>query len=284
MTNRKGTTVNGVQFQSQLVGAGPINKHGDGVLQVSHRSPLYSGTVTVYQGLLHATASALSNAAVVLMEDAQYTDALTLNTNFTTVILRGGILLGEVVHYGVLEADGGGSVRPNFSRRIEHSRVTGTGTLTTPAGGYALAYCGVIAPGVSPSAAGTLAFDIGGGVQFAVGLTDAFATIEIDITGTGGVAGVDHDVVHISSLSTFSPDVVHLIVHGASSEEVTNWFLTTQQPYSADAAFASVVFTDGEGEVIYDTDARRIGAIVVPEPGLWAACAGLVLVRLKRRC
>lgn len=169
-----------------------------------------------------------------------------------------------------------------YSGRTLYGSLSGTGDVTIAGNTYLNLY-GAVKPG--GDTVGSLSLiKTGGNLQ--IGIAASRAQLHIDVAGSGGVPGVDHDYLLVrDTVAALNLSNIVLHAHGTGWQE-TNWFLevlgTNGLGYIG--TFFDVTNDTGKvSEVIYDTANRRVGLLVIPEPALLSGLALAMALGHRRR-
>jgi len=121
-------------------------------------------------------------------------------------------------------------------------------------------FTGSIAPGVD--GIGILTLDEQAGVT-ELGLPGGRLLLNIDVNGSGGVPGVDHDQVIVSNLDvSLTLDTIDLDIDGSLGGTATNWFLTVHSNLVNGTTFNSVTFGGAlSAQLVYDYANSRVGVV-----------------------
>ncbi|NLF39485.1 DNRLRE domain-containing protein [bacterium] len=121
-------------------------------------------------------------------------------------------------------------------------------------------FTGSIAPGVD--GIGILTLDEQAGVT-ELGLPGDRLLLNIDVNGSGGVPGVDHDQVIVSNLDvSLTLDTIDLDIDGSLGGTATNWFLTVHSNLVNGTTFNSVTFGGAlSAQLVYDYANSRVGVV-----------------------
>ncbi len=218
----------GCWFACQVTGPGAINKHGTNELRFSVYSPLYTGTVTVYQGNLSIySADVFTNAADVVVHAGTRLETRGISET-TPITLAGGMHYcgaGTNYHRGRVRVAADSWVEVPNPFRIEYwGELSGSHTLTKT-NWASVAMYGALSPGDAPAAAGMLTLDEMQGV-IEIGAPAAPVTVHIDVLGSGGIPGVDHDQLVLTNFgAALNLANIKVIIHGdGGGPDVTNWF------------------------------------------------------------
>ncbi|NLF38973.1 hypothetical protein GX586_05970 [bacterium] len=263
-------------------------------LRIACPSPNFTGTLVVdqYDAYFRATPAAITNARLV--KTVRGTGAYIENRQAPTFFplkLENGTRYhltsnGAGSHDGPLTAEGAVAIEADSTLTLS-ADVSGTGTvaMTGSTAGTGIArFTGSISPGAS---VGVLGFNENAGVLELGTAADAL-DLNIEITGAGGEAGVDHDQIVIQNLDTaLNLANLNVAFSGTAPGNVTNWFLVGNSIDTA-SDFASVDYGPGRTGAIFKEDGfdgvnDRVGAIVVPEPAaIGVALCAVVLCRRMR--
>jgi hypothetical protein len=273
-----------------LAGSATVNKYGNGIWQVENGDSPFDGVVNVYNGILTlgSNGGVLSNAAAVV---AHTGGQITMGTsysallNYTTpLVLNGGKIVNEAGERRLrnITVRSTGSTDPGWWTFTCDGVISGTGTFTSGGNGYFNIIGCDIKPGFST---GILNINRTG-ADFTFASNTLPVTLHIEVNGSGGVPGVNHDQVNVTGLQA-GKDVdlanVKVVFSGTGGGAATNWFFTANRMVS-DSILASVSNAPGlSSTIVYDYDGKRVGAIVIPEPALLLSLAvGMMLLRVRR--
>ncbi|NLF39513.1 hypothetical protein GX586_08715 [bacterium] len=283
----------GIEFDGNLVwmGSTVVTTRNEGtanqyIRMYNNISPNFTGEVVVeYNDLFFRNTIAITNTSLVRAGGTGYILNRETTTRFPVKLAQGGRyhLTGNGVgtHSGAIIAEGDVRVTTDNTLSLPGG-VSGTGTVYMTGSGGTARYTGSVSPGAS---VGMLGFNEDGGT-LQLGITGDNLLLNIEVTGNGGVPGIDHDQLVIQNLGT-ALDLANLDVafSGVASGQATNWFLVGN---AIDLAtdFASVEYGAGvSGTIVkedsFDGSNDRVGAILVPEPA--AALLGLAAVLALRR-
>mgnify|MGYP001283983940 CR=1 FL=1 len=283
ITNNDAYFVAAVPFS----GNGTIRVDGSGEFELPGGESPYTGTIHLYNRIsnLPNDAGALSNAAGIVVHSGSLLNLggsySALITHHAPLVLDGGKLGNNAGEHccANVKVTKDSNVSPWYWVTTFNGTIQGTGTVSqTDPGVFNVIGC-TVKPGFS---IGVVKFNRSGG-DFFFGSNALPAMLNIEIAGAGGVAGADYDQVEITG---YQRDLdlagVSTYISGTGSGMATNWFLVANRILdgstfnsTSNAAGLSVGY-------VYDYDNNRVGAIVMPEPAVALALAGLALL-LRRR-
>ena len=272
-----------------LAGNATLNKHGNGRWVIENGASSYSGTINLYNGQISLgnNAGILTNATAIVVHPggklSMGTQHIALQQYDAPVVLNGGLMQNDAGerHIRNVTLTASSSVDPAWWRLTFNGTIQGTGTLSVVANGTVSIFGANIKPGFS---IGVLNFHRTGS-DFYFTSNAAPTTLHIEVSGAGGVPGVDHDQVNVTGLQAERPvDLANLNVSfsGTGGAAATNWFFTANQIVNG-STLGSVSFASGmSGTVVYDYASGKVGAVVIPEPALALACAALLALLRPR--
>ncbi|MCX7004179.1 MAG: PEP-CTERM sorting domain-containing protein [bacterium] len=203
------------------------------------------------------------------------------------MVLNGGTMVNgssDERQYKNVSVRSTGGVDPGWGKSTFNGVISGTGTFSQAGDGELRILSCAIKPGFST---GILNFHRTKG-DFWFATNGAPVTLSIDVNGSGGVPGVNHDQVNVTGLQS-GKDVdlanVNVVFSGTGGGAETIWFFTANLIVNG-SVLASVSNAPGiSSTIVYDYPGNRVGAIVVPEPAalLALACGALLLGRRRSR-
>ena len=282
--------VDGLQIAGPLHGQGMITRSmaaaPGGYCSIMNRASTYSGLLRAHSGYsTYVYNNALSNAAGVAVSYNGSFGSYGVDTIRRITINTAGQLSysgGSAGNsYGDWFLNCTNAVFTAFAGRTLYGALEGTGIVTF-AGNTTITFLGAIRPGLG--GVGSLTFVRGSGTPV-LGSAASRAQLQIEISGSGGEPGVDHDYLKVQSLVAplnLSNIVLHVTGTGGTT---TNWFL--EAPGTGTIGFVGTFFsvTNAPGlhsQVFYDSDNRRVGVVAIPEPALLLVwLAGLLCARRR---
>lgn len=279
----------GLYLQGRLYGNGTITRGVSttvgGNCTITNPANEFTGLVRVhsrYQTYVYN--NALSNCAgVEVSHDGSfgcfgYDTTRTITFNTRGLLSFAGASAGN--SYGDWILNSTGVIFTIYAGRTLYGSLSGIGDVTIAGNSYLNLY-GAVKPG--GDTVGSLSLIKAAG-NFRLGIAASRAQLHIDVAGSGGVPGVDHDYLLVrDTVAAMDLSNIVLHAHGTGGQE-TNWFLEvlgTNGLGYVGTFFDVINDTGNVSEVIYDTANRRVGLLVIPEPALFSGLA--LAVALGRR-
>jgi hypothetical protein len=143
---------------------------------------------------------------------------------------------------------------------------------------------GSLSPGLPASDAGRLDMYENESSTLSLGQSAGDLVLNIDVTSSGGVGGVDHDQVNLVNMGApVNLGNIDLVVTNTQTGLQTNWFLTADNGVTG--TFNSKSISSGIGAGVYqiEYEANRVGIWFIPEPAVLGTLGVLALLRRRSR-
>ncbi|NLF38555.1 hypothetical protein GX586_03875 [bacterium] len=286
-----------LQMDPAWVGSRTITKTGGGDLRGFNGSPQFTGTLVIQAGRAWhriGGTSPLTNATVIIRgssgssftcDNSDLYNRFIIEDNAALYTPFGNNLARSV--YGPVTINTYGQLRVSygtFCMTAYRGDINGNGVAVLTGGN--LNSTNVVVGSVSPGTnnVGILTLDKGT-CTLELGTPGDTVQLNVDVAGTGGAPGIDHDLLIVSNLTAaLDLSLVDLNVSGVGSGPVTNWVLFAEDGISNGTAFASVTHASGlTVNAVYDYDNSLAGIIVVPEPAVMLGIAGAAALLAVRR-
>jgi hypothetical protein len=138
---------------------------------------------------------------------------------------------------------------------------------------------GSLSPGLPASDAGRLDMYENESSTLSLGQSAGDLVLNIDVTSSGGVGGVDHDQVNLVNMGApVNLGNIDLVVTNTQTGLQTNWFLTADNGVTGTFNSEMVPWPYG---VVYETN--RVGIWVIPEPAVLGTLGVLALLLRRSR-
>jgi hypothetical protein len=138
---------------------------------------------------------------------------------------------------------------------------------------------GSLSPGLPASDAGRLDMYENESSTLSLGQSAGDLVLNIDVTSSGGVGGVDHDQVNLVNMDApVNLGNIDLVVTSTQTGMQTNWFLTADSGVTGTFNSEMVPWPYG---VVYETN--RVGIWVIPEPAVLGTLGVLALLLRRSR-